>query len=51
MPEDIVDRYWEELDSARPNPQTSDLKIVYTPLHGVGGSLLAEICTRCGESN
>ena len=31
--------------AARPNPQTSDLKIVYTPLHGVGGPLLTRICT------
>ncbi|HSK07777.1 MAG TPA: phospho-sugar mutase [Acidimicrobiia bacterium] len=45
MPEDIVDHYWEELDSARPNPQTSDLKIVYTPLHGVGGALLSRLFT------
>jgi phosphomannomutase len=45
MPEDIVDQYRRELDAARPNPQTSDLKIVYTPLHGVGGALLTSIST------
>jgi phosphomannomutase len=45
MPEDVVDHYRRELDAARPNPQTSDLKIVYTPLHGVGGALLTRICT------
>ena len=43
MPEDILDAYRAELDSARPNPQTSDLKIVYTPLHGVGGETLARL--------
>ena len=44
MPDDILDAYEIELDSARPNAQTSDLKIVYTPLHGVGGETLVRLC-------
>ena len=43
MPEDIVDVYEAELNAARPNPQMSDLEIVYTPLHGVGGDTLARV--------
>ena len=44
MPDDILDAYKGELASARPNAQTSDLKIVYTPLHGVGGETLVRLC-------
>ncbi len=44
MPDDILDAYKEELDAARPNPQVSDLDIVYTPLHGVGGEVLVRLC-------
>ncbi|MGA8038600.1 MAG: phospho-sugar mutase [Acidimicrobiia bacterium] len=40
---DILDRYRAEVDEARPNPQGSDLKIVYTPIHGVGGHVLDEV--------
>ena len=43
MPDDILDAYEVELNSARPNPQTSDLEIVYTPLHGVGGETLIRV--------
>ena len=43
MPDDILDAYKAELDSARPNPQTSELKIVYTPLHGVGGETMIQL--------
>lgn len=44
MPEDIIEAYRREVDEARPNPQVSDLKIVYTPLHGVGGEILLRMC-------
>jgi phosphomannomutase len=44
MPSDIISVYRVEIDEARPNPQESDLKIVYTPLHGVGGKVLLEMC-------
>ena len=50
VPEDIVDRYWEELDAARPDPHVSDLEIVYTPLHGVGGATTVDMCTRAGHT-
>ena len=49
--EDIVDHYREELDGARPNPQTSDLKIVYTPLHGVGGETLARLFVSTSQND
>jgi len=42
--EEIVDAYRREVDDARPNPQVSDLKIVYTPLHGVGAKVLTRMC-------
>lgn len=44
MPGDIFDAYAGEVTEARPNPQTSDLVIVYTPLHGVGGDTLLRMC-------
>ena len=44
MSDDILEAYQVELDFARPNAQTSDLKIVYTPLHGVGGETLVRLC-------
>ena len=44
MPSDIVAIYRLEVDEARPNPQTSDRRIVYTPLHGVGGKILLAMC-------
>ena len=50
MPDDILDAYEVELNAARPQPQTSDLKIVYTPLHGVGGDTLVRIFTAAHHS-
>ncbi|MGH8873447.1 MAG: phospho-sugar mutase [Acidimicrobiia bacterium] len=44
VPDDIIDHYRREVDAARPNPQISDLKIVYTPLHGVGGEVMNRMC-------
>ena len=48
--DDIVDRYWEEVNRARPQPVTSSLRIVYTPMHGVGGVVLSEVFMRAGHS-
>jgi phosphomannomutase len=36
----IVDDYRIEVDEARPHPQRSNLRIVYTPLHGVGANVV-----------
>lgn len=44
VPGDLFDRYRIEIDSARPNPQSSHLKVVYTPIHGVGGEVVARLC-------
>ena len=43
MPPEMFETYRTEVDAARPNPQASDLKIVYTPLHGVGGEFLLRL--------
>jgi phosphomannomutase len=43
MPQEMFETYQMEVDAARPNPQASDLKIVYTPLHGVGGEVLLRL--------
>lgn len=50
IPEDIIEAYRREVDEARPNPQVSDLKIVYTPLHGVGGEILLRMCVWANHS-
>ena len=49
VPEDLLDRYWEAVDASRPSPQRSDLKVVYTPMHGVGGEVLEEIFRKAGH--
>ncbi len=43
MPPEMLEIYRKEVDAARPNPQASKLKIVYTPLHGVGGEVLLSV--------
>ncbi|MGA7280494.1 MAG: phospho-sugar mutase, partial [Acidimicrobiia bacterium] len=40
---DMLDRYRAEVEEARPNPHGSDLRIVYTPIHGVGGRVLDQM--------
>ncbi|MFZ0626234.1 MAG: phospho-sugar mutase [Acidimicrobiia bacterium] len=40
---DLLDRYRAEVEEARPNPHGSDLRIVYTPIHGVGGRVLDQM--------
>jgi phosphomannomutase len=47
--EDILESYRVEVDDARPNPQTSNLRIVYTPLHGVGAKVLTRMFTGAGH--
>ena len=50
VPEDIVDHYWHELNETRPDPRSSDLAIVYTPLHGVGGATVLQMFDRAGHT-
>lgn len=47
---DVVERYYLEVDAVRPSPQTSDLKVVYTPMHGVGGTILTTLFERAGHT-
>ena len=47
-PEDVVERYWEAIDVSRPDPRSSDMKVVYTPIHGVGGEVLRTVFDRAG---
>ena len=49
-PADIIDRYWHEVSRVRPEPQESDLRIVYSPLHGVGGGVLEAVFARAGHT-
>ena len=47
--ESILERYYDEVLTYRRHPgMRSDLKIVATPLHGVGGRYLREIFDRAG---
>lgn len=46
---DLLDVYWGEVNAARPSPQTSDMRIVYTPIHGVGGSAISTLFERAGH--
>lgn len=47
---DLVDKYWNALDANRPDPHSSDLKVVYTPMHGVGGEVLKTVFRRAGHT-
>jgi phosphomannomutase len=48
-PTDILDCYWDEVSAVRSRSTGSDLRIVYTPLHGVGKATLLEIMRRAGH--
>lgn len=50
VPEDILDRYWEEVAATRHRTSGSDLEIVYTPIHGVGKETLFEVMRRAGHN-
>lgn len=49
VPDDIVDLYMSEVEQARPRPTTSQLRIVYTPLHGVGGRIVTRLLREGGH--
>jgi phosphomannomutase len=50
VPEEVFESYRAEVDESRPNPQVSDFKIVYTPLHGVGSRILNRVCALAHHS-
>ena len=51
IPPEITDRYLAELMAIRSSPSgASELRIVYTPLHGVGGPCTLEVLRRAGYS-
>ena len=50
VPEDILDRYWEEVAATRSRTSGSELEIVYTPIHGVGKETLFEVLRRAGHT-
>ena len=47
---DISERYWEEVSSLRVRSGGSDLEVVYTPLHGVGGEAMFDVMERAGHT-
>ncbi|HEY7823501.1 MAG TPA: phospho-sugar mutase, partial [Acidimicrobiia bacterium] len=49
VPQDILDRYWDEVAATRHRISGSDLEIVYTPIHGVGKETLFEVMRRAGH--
>lgn len=50
VPDAVYEAYWEEVDAARPDPTVSDLVIVYTPIHGVGGRVVEDVFRRAGHT-
>ncbi len=50
LTDDIIDTYRVEVDEARPDPRVSDLKVVYTPLHGVGAKILTRVFSTAGHT-
>jgi phosphomannomutase len=49
-PEDMVDRYWEEVAACRTRRSGSDLHVVYTPIHGVGRDMVFDMMSRAGHT-
>lgn len=50
VPEGLFDEYWQQVDRSRPSPTSSDLTVIYTPIHGVGGDALEELFRRAGHT-
>jgi phosphomannomutase len=50
VPGDLVDAYWAEVSSIRSRSTGSDLRIVYTPMHGVGRDVLFDVMARAGHT-
>lgn len=50
-PESILEQYWEEVSRYRACMPSETLRIVYTPLHGVGGSTVVDLFSRTVHSD
>lgn len=50
VPPNMIDRYWEGVSSVRSRTTGSDLRVVYTPIHGVGKKTVFEIMRRAGHT-
>lgn len=51
VPESILDAYWAEVDATRPVRPGNTVRIVYTPLHGVGGRTMLDIFGRTSHDH
>lgn len=45
-PDSIIDDYWAEVEKYRVVEPVRTIKVVYTPLHGVGGEVVKEVLAR-----
>lgn len=50
VPDDVFDRYWREVAAVRPAPPEATVRVVYTPMHGVGGTPFARVLARGGHA-
>ncbi len=50
VPGDMVDAYWAEVSALRSRSTGSGLRIVYTPIHGVGRDVLFDVMERAGHT-
>ena len=48
--EEIFEAYWAEIARVRSRSNGSDLRIAYTPMHGVGGDYVSELFHRAGHT-
>jgi phosphomannomutase len=48
LPSDLVDAYRAAVLNLPPNPEHRELRIVYTPIHGVAGELAVDVLRRAG---
>jgi phosphomannomutase len=46
----ILDCYWAEISATRSRETGSALKVIYTPMHGVGGDVVFEVMERAGHT-
>lgn len=50
VPRDVFERYWAEVAEVRPPPPASTVRVVYTPLHGVGWAPFARVLALGGRA-